>query len=88
MFQVPVIDVNNDQAIFDGEGFDAVVVVTPDLNDVAQQEISLLAEHAKHIDHRVGKQATLLFAPGLAGGRLIISPVTGDDDYADVRISA
>ncbi|MDP5147869.1 leucyl aminopeptidase family protein [Shewanella sp. ULN5] len=88
MFQVPVIDVNNDQAIFDGEGFDAVVVVTPNLNDVAQQEITLLADHAKQIDHRVGKQATLLFAPGLAGGRLIIAPVNGDDDYADVRIYA
>lgn len=88
MFQVPIVDVNNDQAIFEGEGFDAVIVVTADLTQLAQQEISLLAEHAKEIDHRVGKQATLLFAPGLAGGRLIIAPVTGDDDYADVRIFA
>ncbi|MGZ9897432.1 M17 family metallopeptidase [Shewanella gaetbuli] len=88
MFQVPVIDVTNEQAIFEGEGFDAVVVVTPKLADVAQQEISLLAAHAQQIDKRVGQQATLLFAPGLAGGRLVIAPVKNIGDYTDVRVYA
>lgn len=88
-FQVPFIDVTNDDAIFEGEGWDAVVVVAPRLADIKQDEINLLAAHASQIDLRVGKSATLLLAPGLAGGRLIISPVVGADDaYNDVRIFA
>ncbi|AZG72456.1 M17 family metallopeptidase [Shewanella livingstonensis] len=89
VFQVPIIDVISDEAIFEGEGWDAVVVVATSLADIKQDEVSLLAVHASQIDMRVGKSATLLFAPGLAGGRLIISPVvdTGNE-YNDVRIFA
>lgn len=87
MFQVNFIDVQAENAIFDGEGWDAVVVITPDLQSIKMDEISLLAEHGAHVDKRVGKSPTLLFAPGLAGGRLIIAPVTQvADDYADVRV--
>ena len=87
MFQVNFVDVKAENAIFDGEGWDAVVVVTPDLGAIGIDEISLLAEHGAKVDKRVGKSPTLLFAPGLAGGRLIIAPVTQvTDDYADVRV--
>lgn len=38
------------------------------------------------MDARVGRSTTLLFAPGLAGGRLIVAPVAdGDSDIQDVR---
>jgi leucyl aminopeptidase len=88
-FQVPIIDVTSDEAIFEGEGWDAVVVIATSLAEIKQDEVSLLAAHASQIDFRVGKSATLLFAPGLAGGRLIISPVTdSDNEYSDVRIFA
>ncbi|MGI2168766.1 M17 family metallopeptidase [Shewanella sp. MF05960] len=88
-FQVPFIDVTSDEAIFEGEGWDAVVVIAPSLADIKQDEINLLAAHASQIDMRVGKSATLLFAPGLAGGRLIISPVAdADNSYNDVRVFA
>ncbi|WP_394130586.1 M17 family metallopeptidase [Shewanella maritima] len=86
MFQSHIVDVTTQQAIFEGEGWDAVVVITPSITAIEQDEIKLLAEHAATIDQRVGKSATLLFAPGLAGGRLIIAPVANiDDEYVDVR---
>ncbi|MEI8602480.1 leucyl aminopeptidase family protein [Shewanella sp. PP-Sp27a-2] len=89
MFQVNFVDVKAENAIFDGEGWDAVVVVTPDLDTIGFDEISLLAQHGAHVDKRVGKSPTLLFAPGLAGGRLIIAPVTQvNDEYVDVRVYA
>lgn len=88
-FQVPIIDVTSDGAIFEGEGWDAVVVIATSLAEIKQDEVSLLAAHARQIDMRVGKSATLLFAPGLAGGRLIISPVADSgNEYSDVRIFA
>ena len=88
-FQVPIIDVTSDEAIFEGEGWDAVVVIATSLAEIKQDEVSLLAAHARQIDMRVGKSATLLFAPGLAGGRLIISPVADSgNEYSDVRIFA
>jgi leucyl aminopeptidase len=88
-FQVPIIDVISDEAIFEGEGWDAVVVVATSLADIKQDEVSLLAAHASQIDMRVGKSATLLFAPSLAGGRLIIAPVAdSDNEYSDVRVFA
>ncbi|WP_418358309.1 M17 family metallopeptidase [Shewanella basaltis] len=88
-FQVPFIDVTSDEAIFEGEGWDAVVVIAPSLADIKQDEINLLASHASQIDQRVGNSATLLLAPGLAGGRLIISPVADADNiYNDVRVFA
>ena len=87
MFQVNFVDVKAENAIFDGEGWDAVVVVTPDLDSIGFDEIGLLAQHGAHVDKRVGKSPTLLFAPGLAGGRLIIAPVTQvNDEYVDVRV--
>ncbi|WP_394204747.1 M17 family metallopeptidase [Shewanella waksmanii] len=89
MAQINFIDVNDPQAIFEGEGWDAVVVVATDVAALAIDEITLLANHGANIDHRVGQSATLLMAPGLAGGRLVISPVlNGGDDYADVRVYA
>lgn len=63
MFQVNFVDVQAENAIFDGEGWDAVVVVTPDLGAIGIDEISLLAEHGAKVDKRVGKSPTLLFAP-------------------------
>ncbi|QYJ79609.1 M17 family metallopeptidase [Shewanella acanthi] len=89
MFQVNFVDVKTENAIFDGEGWDAVVVVSAEVSSIAIDEISLLAQHGANVDKRVGKSPTLLFAPGLAGGRLILSPVTqAEDEYVDVRVYA
>ncbi|WP_394147567.1 M17 family metallopeptidase [Shewanella atlantica] len=89
MVQVNFIDVKDDDAIFEGSGWDALVVVTTDISQTGFDEVSLLAEHGAKVDKRVGQSPTLLFAPGLAGGRLIISPVkNSDDDVEDVRIFA
>lgn len=64
-----------------------MVVVATDVSALGIDEITLLAGHGANIDHRVGRSATMLLAPGLAGGRLIISPVLNSgDDYADVRV--
>ncbi len=89
MFQVDLVDVQSDDAIFEGNGWDAVIVVASDLDVIAQDEIKLLANHAKQIDQRIGKTATLLLAPGLAGGRLIVSPVlNAQNEYSDVTVFA
>ncbi|WP_076412873.1 leucyl aminopeptidase family protein [Shewanella sp. UCD-KL12] len=89
MAQVNFIDVFDDSAIFEGSGWDALVVVATDLAHTGFDEVALLADHGAKIDHRVGKTSTLLFAPGLAGGRLIISPVkNSQDDVEDVRVFA
>ncbi|MCL1066639.1 leucyl aminopeptidase family protein [Shewanella olleyana] len=89
MFQVNLVDVQNDEAIFEGHGWDAVIVIASDLDSIAQDEIKLLANHAKQIDQRIGHSATLLLAPGLAGGRLIVSPVVNaENEYSDVNVFA
>ena len=89
MAQVNLIDVRDADAIFEGSGWDAVVVVATDITQTGIDEITLLAEHGSKVDHRVGKSATLLFAPGLVGGRLILSPVlNSQDDVEDVRVFA
>ncbi|NKF49685.1 leucyl aminopeptidase family protein [Shewanella sp. WXL01] len=86
MFHSPIVGVNQADAIFAEDKWDAVVVVTPSIDAIEQQEIKLLAAHGAQVDMRVGKSATLLFAPGLAGGRLVISPVADiDNEYVDVR---
>jgi leucyl aminopeptidase len=87
MFQINLHAVADENAIFDGHGWDALVVVSQDLAGIPLDEVSLLASHGASIDKRMGKVATLSFAPGLAGGRLILSPIKGcDDEYQDVRI--
>ncbi|MCG9728851.1 leucyl aminopeptidase family protein [Shewanella sp. Isolate13] len=89
MGSVKFVDVIEQDAIFEGSGWDALVVVTPDLGSIKLDEVSLLANHGQKVDKRVGQSVTLLFAPGLAGGRLIIAPVKkADDDYQDVRVFA
>lgn len=89
MAQVNLIDVRDADAIFEGSGWDAVVVVATDITQTGIDEITLLAEHGSKVDHRVGKSVTLLFAPGLVGGRLILSPVlNSQDDVEDVRVFA
>ncbi|QYJ87116.1 leucyl aminopeptidase family protein [Shewanella mesophila] len=86
MTPVNFVDVKDNDAIFEGSGWDAVIVVTSSLDDIEFDEISLLASHGANIDARVGRSATLLFAPGLAGGRLIVSPVQNHaSDVQDVR---
>ena len=89
MAQVNFVDVLDDDAIFEGSGWDALVVVATDISQSGFDEVTLLAEHGAKVDKRVGQSPTLLFAPGLAGGRLIISPVkNSQDDFEDVRIFA
>ncbi|MCE9679075.1 leucyl aminopeptidase family protein [Shewanella sp. AS1] len=80
------VDVKESDSIFEGSGWDAVIVVTANLAAINLDEVRILAEHGVNIDARVGRAPTLLFAPGLAGGRLIISPVLQhDSDIQDVR---
>lgn len=89
MAQVNLVDIKDDGAIFDGSGWDALVVVSTDLDSISHGEISALAKHGASVDKRIGEQTTLLFAPGLAGGRLIVAPVkNAADDYTDVRAYA
>lgn len=89
MGSVKFVDVVEQDAIFEGNGWDALVVVTTDLESLQFEEIAMLANHGQKIDKRVGQSPTLLFAPGMAGGRLIIAPVKkADDDYQDVRVFA
>ncbi|MBT1444702.1 leucyl aminopeptidase family protein [Shewanella sp. JM162201] len=86
MFQAKFVVEKNEDGIFEGEGFDALLVLTPSLDAVTLDEVRLLAAHAGSIDKRVGRQPTLLLAPGLAGGRLILAPInTAYGDYDDVR---
>ncbi|WP_299803800.1 leucyl aminopeptidase family protein [uncultured Shewanella sp.] len=89
MGSVKFVDEVDQGAIFEGNGWDALVVVTADLESLQFDEIVMLANHGQKIDKRVGQSPTLLFAPGMAGGRLIIAPVKkADDDYQDVRVFA
>lgn len=89
MGSVKFVDEIDQGAIFEGNGWDALVVVTADLESLQFDEIVMLASHGQKIDKRVGQSPTLLFAPGMAGGRLIIAPVKkADDDYQDVRVFA
>lgn len=89
MNPITFVDVQDNDAIFEGAGWDALIVVTPSIDAIDIDEISLLARHGAKVDARVGRSATLLFAPGLAGGRLIVAPVLGhDQDVEDVRIYA
>ncbi|MCL1138398.1 M17 family metallopeptidase [Shewanella pneumatophori] len=89
MGSVKFVDVSEQDAIFEGNGWDALVVVTADVTSIQLDEVAMLASHGQKVDQRVGKSVTLLFAPGMAGGRLIIAPVKhADDDYQDVRIFA
>lgn len=87
MKSVNFVDVKEEGAIFDGQGWDALIVVTHSLKDIPFDEVRLFAEHAACVDKRVGLSTSLLLAPGLAGGKLIIAPVQQvNDDYQDVRI--
>ncbi|MEZ9199530.1 leucyl aminopeptidase family protein [Shewanella sp. 10N.286.54.B9] len=89
MAVVKYVDVASQEAIFEGNGWDALVVVAADLNAIKVEEVALLANHGQKVDQRVGKSVTLLFAPGIAGGRLVIAPVTkAADEYEDVRVFA
>ncbi|WP_028110852.1 M17 family metallopeptidase [Ferrimonas futtsuensis] len=75
-----------EDAQFGEGGWDALLVVSQDFTLEANPELGQLVDHAASVDQRIGKEPTLLLAPGLAGGRLVLAP-TGDirDDYEDVR---
>lgn len=75
-----------ENALFGEGGWDSVLVISDKFALTNHSELTQLVHHAASIDHRIGKQATVLLAPGLAGGRLVLSP-TGDlsSDYEDVR---
>ncbi|MCE9791651.1 leucyl aminopeptidase family protein [Shewanella indica] len=85
---VEFIDVTDQDAIFSEAGWDALLVVSADVTACPIEEVAILASHGAQVDKRVGKSPTLLFAPGLAGGRLIIAPVAPLGDYDDVRAFA
>ncbi|PKG55066.1 peptidase M17 [Shewanella sp. Choline-02u-19] len=89
MTAVKFVDVVDKEAIFEGNGWDALVVVSADLKSIKVDEVAMLADHGQKVDQRVGKSVTLLFAPGMAGGRLVIAPVKkAADEYEDVRVFA
>jgi leucyl aminopeptidase len=85
---VEFIDVTDQDAIFSEADWDALLVVSADVTACPIEEVAMLASHGAQVDKRVGKSPTLLFAPGLAGGRLIIAPVAPLGDYDDVRAFA
>ncbi|WP_028112116.1 peptidase M17 [Ferrimonas kyonanensis] len=73
-------------ALFGQSPWDAVLVVSDRFELAQWPEVSQLIQHAASVDQRIGSEATLLLAPGLAGGRLVLAP-TGDlgSDYEDAR---
>ena len=66
--------------------FDAVILVSPNATFSESNVIDLALKNASSFDQRVGKEALLIAAPELAGGRLVFAP-TGSlkNDYDDVR---
>ncbi|QIZ77420.1 M17 family metallopeptidase [Ferrimonas lipolytica] len=78
--------VTDKEALFAGQHWDAVVVISDRFELRDYPELRQLLQHGSSIDNRIGSEPTLLLAPGLAGGRLITAP-TGDlaNDYEDVR---
>ncbi|GLS83884.1 peptidase M17 [Paraferrimonas haliotis] len=81
--------VTDHDAIFSDSQWDAIVLLTPTLTLENYPEISQLVNHAAHVDAGISQQTSLLLAPGLAGGRLVVAPVAkADDPYSDVRVYA
>ncbi|GLP96917.1 M17 family metallopeptidase [Paraferrimonas sedimenticola] len=77
-----------DQIFADGP-WDALVVLTHQITLEDYPELSQLVQHAASVDEGVGKTTSLLLAPGLAGGRMVVAPVAKvDDPYTDVRVYA
>ncbi|WP_169628072.1 leucyl aminopeptidase family protein [Ferrimonas senticii] len=73
-------------SVFGEGGFDALVVVGHQFELPDFPELKQLVSHAIGIDSGIARQPTLLLAPGLAGGRLVLAPTGAlDDDYLDVR---
>lgn len=72
-------------AVRDSGRWDAVVVVTPTL-DLPLAPLQGPLKAAAAVDARVGQDVTLILAPSLAGGRLVVAP-TGplSRDVDDVR---
>ncbi|MBY5990619.1 leucyl aminopeptidase family protein [Ferrimonas balearica] len=86
MSKLLIQGVDHPEALFGEGGWDAVVVVSDGFELAANPEIRQLVSHAASVDARVSREALMLMAPGLAGGRLVLAP-TGDLDgeYEDVR---
>jgi leucyl aminopeptidase len=84
-YPIPVL-VQASSSFNSSSSWDGVIFIS-DTHSSSNHEniVSTIAEHSS-IDQRVGKQALLLAAPNLAGGRLVYSP-TGplNRDYDDVR---
>lgn len=73
-------------AIREGSGFDAVVAVGPASAFAPITEVAALLDRQASIDAAASRAVRVLAAEGLAGGRLIASPVSSlGHDHDDVR---
>ena len=72
--------------LLSGSDHDAVIVVSSRIGCDASTEVSAALSAVAEVDQRLGKQALLIHASPMAGGRLVHAP-TGplDRDYDDVR---
>ncbi len=81
--------VSEHDAIFGQGGWDALVVISEGFQLADYPEVAALISQAADVDQRVGREPTLLLAPGLAGGRLVLAPTGAlDGEYQDVRAFA
>ncbi|WP_025820896.1 M17 family metallopeptidase [Shewanella marina] len=88
MVQAHIIDVYDKQAICSSD-WDAVIVIGEHVERLNIAEIDDVSQQASQYDQRIGQQTTLLIAPALAGGKLILAPVVGaNNEYQDVRLYA
>ena len=81
-----LVSVPSWDAAFSQDDWDAVVVVTADVDRIERPEIAEPLKDARSIDQRAGVDTQLLHAPKVPGRRVVIAP-TGrlDRDYDDVR---
>ncbi len=66
--------------------FDALIIVSTQLNFAFEPKVSQCLEELASIDHRVGQEVVLTRCTAVPGERLIHAPAHGlDKDYSDVR---
>lgn len=71
------------------QDWDLLVVFTQAGHWPGNQLLAEIAQGGKLLDARVGSTLTMLAAPQVCGGRMILAPVSGiDNEYQDVRLFA
>ncbi|MEO1233707.1 MAG: leucyl aminopeptidase family protein [Myxococcota bacterium] len=81
-----LIAVSDPTALDAGGAWDAVVVVAPGPVETGWAAVDRLLSAQRAVDRRLDHDVQLLGAPGLAGGRLVVSPVSSvRRDHDDPR---